>query len=159
MFFCAKLLRNHASCDEAAAVVLSLQEVRTLLLGMFNIGGAQVKESSVLRAIMLALGNVADFRVWRNNSGALQDVTGRLVKYGLAPGSADLVGILAPTGRLVALEVKTDRRGSKQTPDQENWGRVVREMGGVYEVVRSVEEALNVLEQARRPAGTMPGLP
>lgn len=118
-----------------------------------------MRESDVLKAIMLALGNQPDFRCFRNNVGALQDVTGRLVKYGLAPGSADLIGILAPTGRLVALEVKTERRGSKQTPDQENWGRVVREMGGVYEVVRSKEEALNVLEQARRPAGRMPGLP
>lgn len=108
-----------------------------------------MKESEILKSIMVAIGNEPDFRVWRNSTGALPDVTGRLVKFGLAPGSADLIGILAPWGRLVALEVKTHRRGSKQSEDQRNWERVIREMGGVYEVVRSASEALEVLRVAR----------
>jgi hypothetical protein len=108
-----------------------------------------VKESEVLKSVMLALGNEKDFRLWRNNVGALPDVTGRIVKYGLGPGSPDLIGILAPWGRLVALEVKTHRKGSKQLEDQRAWERVIREMGGVYEVVRSADEARDVLRVAR----------
>lgn len=112
-----------------------------------------MKETEVVKSIMLALGNEPDFRLWRNNVGALPDVTGRVVKYGLAPGSADLIGILAPWGRLIALEVKTHRKGSKQSEDQRNWERVVREMGGVYEVVRTPDEAREVLRVAREFRG------
>ncbi len=104
-----------------------------------------MKETDVLKRIMLALGSDPDLRVWRNNVGALPDVTGRVVKYGLAPGSADIIAIMAPTGRFIAFEVKTDRKASKQSEDQIAWGKVVEEMGGVYRVVRSAEEALAVI--------------
>jgi hypothetical protein len=112
-----------------------------------------VKETEIVKSIMLALGNESDFRLWRNNVGKLPDVTGRVVSYGLAPGSADLIGILAPWGRLIALEVKTHRKGSRQSEDQRNWERVIREMGGVYEVVRSAADALEVLRVAREFRG------
>jgi len=108
------------------------------------------REAPLLKEILLALGNESDFRVWRNSTGALYDSTGRLVRFGLAPGSADIIGILAPLGRLVALEVKTHRPGSKQSDDQINWARVVRELGGIYEVVRSVDDARSVLAHARQ---------
>lgn len=106
-------------------------------------------ETDILKEIMVALGNEPDLRIWRNNVGALSDVTGRVVKYGLCPGSADLIGILRP-GRFFALEVKTDRKGSKPSDDQINWAIVVREMGGFYAVVRSVADAQFALGQARR---------
>lgn len=112
-----------------------------------------MRETEIVKSIMLALGNEADFRLWRNNVGALPDVTGRVVQYGLAPGSADLIGILAPWGRLIALEVKTHRKGSVQRQNQRDWEKVIREMGGVYEVVRSADEAREVLRVAREFRG------
>jgi hypothetical protein len=107
-----------------------------------------MKESQILRSIMLALGNEEGFRLWRNNTGVLSDVTGRAVKFGLAPGSADIIGILAPYGRMICLEVKSETGRVRE--EQEGWGRIIREMGGVYAVVRSVEEAKTILDQARR---------
>jgi hypothetical protein len=112
-----------------------------------------MRETEIVKAIMLALGNEPDFRIWRNNTGRLPDVTGRIVSFGLAPGSADLIGILAPWGRLIALEVKTHRKGSSQRENQRAWESVIREMGGVYEVVRSASEALEVLRVAREFRG------
>jgi hypothetical protein len=44
-------------------------------------------------------------RLWRNNVGALRDENGRLVRYGLCPGSADLIGLQclpSGLGRFVA---------------------------------------------------------
>jgi len=108
-----------------------------------------MRESTIVREILIELGNEPDFRIWRNNTGALSDTTGRVVRYGLSPGSADLIGILAPHGRFIAFEVKTDDKRSKQTADQVSWGKVITEMGGVYVVVRSKEEARNWLEWAR----------
>lgn len=52
--------------------------------------------------------------LWRNNSGALTDVHGRLIRYGLANDSkavnkrvksSDLIGV-GPGGRFIAIECK-----------------------------------------------------
>ena len=85
-------------------------------------------------------------RLWRNNVGALRDENGRLVRYGLCPGSADLIGLQclpSGLGRFVALEVK--RPGAPATPEQLNWLATVREMGGLADLVHSVEEADSLL--------------
>jgi hypothetical protein len=47
--------------------------------------------SSAIREALLATGKVL---LWRNNTGKLQDRTGRWVTYGIGVGGADLVGIL-----------------------------------------------------------------
>lgn len=85
-------------------------------------------------------------RLWRNNVGAMTNNDGRLVKYGLCTGSADLIGIQqlpSGLGRFVALEVK--RPGGRATQEQIKWLAMVREMGGIAEIVHSVEEAHAVL--------------
>jgi hypothetical protein len=63
------------------------------------------------------------------------------VKYGLGVGSADV--IVCAGGRFVALEFKTP--DGVQSPAQRTWEGWVDRAGGVYEVVRSVEEALEVV--------------
>lgn len=86
---------------------------------------------------------------FRNNSGALMDKNGRLVRYGLCVGSSDIIGI-KPTvitedmigqtiGIFVALEVKISK--GKTTPAQRRFLSVIRKAGGIGEVVKSVEEA------------------
>lgn len=65
------------------------------------------------------------------------------MRYGLCVGSADLIGMLAPQGRFLALEVK--RPGEKPTKEQELFLELVRKSGGVAAVVTSVEEALAVV--------------
>ncbi len=112
-------------------------------------GARFVNETALMKLIMVELGRCDDLRVFRNNVGALTDVTGRVVKYGLAPGSADLLVILAPWGRAVFLEVKTDRKGSGQTGAQRNFEAVMKSLGAVYEVVRSVAEAKDVIGAVR----------
>lgn len=106
-----------------------------------------MRESEILRAIRLELGSDADLTLWRENVGALPDVTGRLVRYGMAPGAADLVGLLGPAGRFLALEVKVP--GMRPRAEQLEWGAIVQRRGGVYAVVHSVEEAQAVIYDAR----------
>ena len=65
---------------------------------------------------------------WRNNSGALRDRTGRLVRYGKT-GSADVLGVIRHSGRLLAVEVK--RSGNKPTPAQAAFLADVKSAGGV----------------------------
>jgi hypothetical protein len=96
--------------------------------------------SLAVREALLASGRVI---LWRNNTGKLQDRTGRWVTYGLGVGGADLVGILKGSGRFVAFEVKVP--GGRISPEQEAWHRVVNASGGYARVVHSVDEAMAAL--------------
>ncbi len=117
-------------------------------------------ESTVLGEIRAWAGTQPDVTLWRNNTGKLKDATGRWVTFGLAEGSADLVGILrchvhpipfrgvpCEVGRFLALEVK--RPGERARPEQEAWLALVRGMGGVAGVVTSVAEAEALLVDAK----------
>jgi len=109
-----------------------------------------MSERETQHAIRLALGRLPDLTLWRNNTGALKDSSGRAVRFGLAVGSADLIGILAPAGRLVALEVKTAT--GRTTPEQDLFLDLVRRRGGFAAVVRSADDALAAIVRARAGA-------
>lgn len=100
-----------------------------------------MSEGALQDAIRLALGTLPEGAWWRNNCGVALHPNGARVVYGLAVGSADLVGVVR--GRFVALEVKTPT--GRVTPAQAQWLALVRAQGGVAEVVRSVEDALAVV--------------
>ncbi len=100
-------------------------------------------ESKIVRAIRDRLAFERDLVLWRNNTGVRGGV-----RFGLCPGSADLVGVLAPTGRFFALEVKDP--GGKVSEEQSKWMRDVNELGGYADVVRSVDDAVEALKEARR---------
>jgi hypothetical protein len=104
--------------------------------------------------IRLAVGKMPDVVLWRNAlfSGQVADQNGlRYVKAGLVDGSADLVGLMAPTGRFICLEVKRPK-GGRKGEEQLLFGALVRKMGGFYAFVRSVEEAVAALDRARKGA-------
>lgn len=111
-------------------------------------------ETDLQQRIRLALGTRPDCRLFRNQVGSLPDPrTGRLVTFGLARGSADLIGWRVVTvtpemvGRRLAvftsIEVKTTT--GRLTPAQHNWLGVVRAAGGIAGVARSVTDAEAVL--------------
>lgn len=99
-------------------------------------------EANIQNDILVALSK-AGATVWRNNTGALKDATGRLVRYGLCKGSSDIIGI-CPDGRFLAVEVK--KSTGRATEDQLRFIDVVRAKGGRAGVARSVEDALRILE-------------
>lgn len=108
-------------------------------------------EAKVQNDIRIACG-AGPARLWRNNTGALKDATGRLVRYGLCPGSSDLIGLRQVTitpdmvgqtiAQFVAIEVK-DR--GRATPEQERFITMVQQAGGLAGVARSVEDARRIL--------------
>ena len=67
------------------------------------------------------------------------------IKFGLGVGSADV--IVVAWGRFLALEFKVGRTG--QTPEQVDFEGACERAGGLYRVVRSVEEALAAVEACR----------
>jgi hypothetical protein len=112
-------------------------------------------ETHLQQEIRLALGTKPDLRLYRNNCGSLPDPrTGRLVTFGLAKGSADLIGWRTITigpemvGQQLAvftsIEVKTPN--GRVRPEQQAWLSVVQGAGGIAGVARSVEDAVRIIE-------------
>lgn len=101
-----------------------------------------MRESEIQVAIMQALAGAPRIRFWRNNTGSLEDRNGRRVNFGLV-GSADLLGILAPEGRLLAIECKSPT--GRQSPAQVAFGTMIERFGGVYILARSVADVLETL--------------
>jgi hypothetical protein len=79
---------------------------------------------------------------------AKQALYAQRVRYGLAPGSADLVAVVAPHGRLCSLELKAP--SGRLRPEQEAWIARMRNLGAVAGVARSVEDAELLVDLARK---------
>lgn len=104
-------------------------------------------ETRLRNEIALALGQEADLTLWRIAPSAPPDASGRVVQT--APtGIPDLCGILAPSGRWFALEIKTST--GRMRPEQVLFGQLLRSRGGYCATVRSVDEARAALAQARQ---------
>ena len=110
-------------------------------------GRVSVREQAIMQRVMLAASRLG-WRVFRNNVGVLPDRRGVPVRYGLCPGSADLVGWRAITvtqemvgktvAQFVALEVKTQR--GRVRDDQRRWLDALQADGGHALVVRDPDE-------------------
>ena len=126
-------------------------------------------ETAILKRTLIALGRIATFRGWRNNTGqawmgaaqriaraGLIDVrpgdvvirNARPVSFGL-PGSSDILGLRAVTigphhvgmklAQFVAVETKTE--SGRQSEQQKKFERMVRSLGGLYIVARDPDES------------------
>lgn len=105
-------------------------------------------ETDVQNRIRIALSYDPRVILWRNHTGSIKDQHGRFHRFGLCPGSSDLVGILTtPThgGRFFALEIKCGR--GRLTKEQERWLEMIRGRGGVAMVAYSVAEAIEGVEK------------
>mgnify|MGYP001285578757 FL=1 len=108
-------------------------------------------EAYVQNKIRLAVGS-GNVRLFRNNTGALLDLQGRLVKFGLCKGSSDLIGFRSITitqdmvGQQLAvfsaIEVKDK---GKATNDQKKFIDIIQKAGGMAGVARDVQDAKNIL--------------
>lgn len=118
-------------------------------------------ETDLQQRIRLALGTHPQARLFRNQVGSLPDArTGRLITFGLARGSADLIGWRTITitpemvGQRIAvftsLEIKTPT--GRLTPAQRHWQQAVLQAGGIAGVARSVQDALHIVTESGLPA-------
>lgn len=107
-------------------------------------------EAAVLNSIRLAAAQ-RGWRLFRNNVGAMQDKTGRVVRYGLANESkqmnavvksGDLIG-WDDTGRFVSIECKGvgARTDADRLAAQQRWRDLVAASGG-YAIITDDPNAL-----------------
>ncbi len=128
-------------------------------------------EARVERDVLLALGQIPQLCLYRNETGhghpanvgrkmeaaladrrfaearaiALDILNRNRITFGLGTGSPDLVGCLS--GRFVGLELKS--RTGKVSPEQKQWHDAARLHGALIHVVRSPEEAEAFIRQAQ----------
>lgn len=105
-------------------------------------------ETMIVRGILEYLRIDGRMVAWRQNTGVARhqnkDGSQRFVRFS-ENGAADIQGVLRPSGRFVALEVK--RPGLDAEPHQRAWGQVIESAGGVYRVVHHIDEARAVLDE------------
>jgi hypothetical protein len=112
-----------------------------------------MSEAGEQSRIMLALGGHPSIRIFRNNVGLARFPDGSTVRYGLCPGSADLIGWRTVTvtpdmvGQTFAqfLSVECKAPKGKTTDKQEAWFFAVKRGGGVALVARSVDDVKHLL--------------
>ena len=110
-------------------------------------------EAKIQNEVRARLNNSKLLRLYRNNTGQTPlpcpgcfiQLCGRCegkyrrpIKFGLAVGSADLIGFTR-FGRFISVEIKTDK--GKLSKEQIIWMKLVKEWGGIARVIRSVAEA------------------
>lgn len=93
-------------------------------------------EAETQREILAAYANHPRVVLWRQNTGAAA-IGKRFVRFGL-PGQADISGLIAPSGRALFIEVKSDT--GKQSEVQRTFQRFVERSGAIYILARSVDD-------------------
>ena len=109
-------------------------------------------EAYVQNKIRLAVGH-GGIRLFRNNTGALLDIKGRLVKFGLCKGSSDLIGFKTVTitpdmvGQKIAIfsAIEVKDKG-KATNEQKKFIDVIKKAGGLAGIARDIEDAKKILD-------------
>lgn len=117
----------------------------------------QAAHARLVREILLRYGSRPDVRLFGNPTAGAW--TGRVVsrdsgvvvlerasftQFGLANGSADVIGI-GPAGRFLSFEAKTGR--GKSRADQIAWRDMIRRFGGIAAEVRSPEDVERALAE------------
>jgi hypothetical protein len=98
------------------------------------------RESDLVRACLQLL-RVRGVFAWRANSGALAVQRGgrrRVYRFAGARGLSDILGILPPAGRFLAVECKMP--GRNLTADQRAFLDAIRAAGGVALLITDVGE-------------------
>jgi hypothetical protein len=114
-----------------------------------HLWGVGVTEQELTRAIVERLNAIPGVCCWRANAGVSRS-GGRFVRFGVV-GQADISGLVRG-GKRVELETKLPGGKWKVTAEQLAFGARITDLGGLWAVVRSVDEAVAVVEGALRNA-------
>lgn len=97
-------------------------------------------ETVLSKTIRLAVARSGLATLWRNNVGF---ASAEKVRYGLAVGSADLIGFRHSDQKFVGIEVKTPT--GRISEEQQRWLDFMARRGCIVGVARSVDDALAIV--------------
>lgn len=107
--------------------------------------GQRVIEEQITPVVLANLTGGTGLTLWRNPVGFDERSKNH---YGLVKGAADYIGLWAPAGRFVAVEMKRPS-GGRHEADQKVFRALVQRLGGVYALVRSEADARALLQRLR----------
>lgn len=107
--------------------------------------------TDLVNRTMLAL-SARGVMCWRNPTGRTRTASGSVFGFGLV-GSGDILGVIPPNGRALAVEVKTGR--GRQTPAQIRFQTAFSKRGGLYVVARCPGDAILAIEHAMGSAAAV----
>jgi hypothetical protein len=85
-------------------------------------------------------------KAWSNPSGAVRIRPGKFMSFG-RKGSADIIGLLPPDGKFLAVETKAP--DGRLSPEQREFLEMIKQQGGLAVVARSWTD----IDQALRKGG------
>jgi len=103
--------------------------------------GSTAEHQDLVNEILKKYGAHQYLTIWKNATGmAFRGET--CIKFGLK-GSADILGIMKPYGRFIAIECKSGK--AQQSAQQKAFQKMIIDFGGVYIVARSIEDVDNLI--------------
>lgn len=107
------------------------------------------EHTALVNKILLSLAKRGDCKAWKAQCGSFRSFGDhrRIVSVGL-PGMSDIMAVVAPHGRLLCIEVKTG--SARQNSAQEAWEKAMKRIGAVYGVARSVDDATELADDAKK---------
>jgi hypothetical protein len=109
------------------------------------------RESDLVRACLRLLA-LRGIPAWRQNAGRLRVERGgrtHFYQFAGAAGISDVLGVIPPSGRLLAVEVK--QPGGRLRPAQARFLENVRRAGGLAMVVSDLRQLEGTLAALGRP--------
>ena len=100
-----------------------------------------MKESDIQSSIRLALNPYAI--IFRTNVGSVRTADGRIFSSGLPKGYSDLSGFRKSDGKMIFLEIKTEK--GKLRKDQIHFLNEMSKHPVIASVCRSAEEAVKIV--------------
>ena len=101
-------------------------------------------EKDIQRVLLTYLRSVLGWPVVRINSGGMRRGKS-FYRFNDTAGVSDIVGLIPPAGRFLAIEVK--RPGGRPTEQQRQWLDAVRAAGGVGLVVTGLDDLRQQLRE------------
>ena len=77
---------------------------------------------------------------WRQNSGAVVTESKRFIRMGIT-GAPDI--FIVKNGQIIGLEIKTLK--GRQNENQKNFQEMFEKAGGIYYLVRSLDDVIKVI--------------
>ena len=106
-------------------------------------------EKQIETSILHYLNMLPQVFAWKANVTGIYDPQKnvyRSLKGFAIKGVSDILGLIHPSGRMIALEVKTPARRSKLTLDQKYFLDHIKQYGGVAGVVTSLHDAEELMK-------------
>lgn len=105
------------------------------------------RETPLVRGCLQYL-RLVGIPAWRVNTGAVK-IDGRYVSFHGAPGHSDIIAIVKVNGLGVAVFVECKSPDGRQRRNQKLFQQMVGENGGLYLLVRDVEQLIDGVTRFR----------